>query len=280
MAIRALATQVFEDGDIDRANHYLKVSFDDANFYSARMRNAQSSRMLPVIDKAYDTRQKELQARQRIMLYIISGLLLLVIIGILFILKQVKRIKQANRRVSKSNEELSTMSEKLREMNATLEKTNEALKKSNHTTEEYAGLFMEFCSINISSLQKYHLALRNLAVQGNVKGILRKLDSIDVTADVLKTFYSKFDEAILNIYPSFVEKVNGLLTPDGQIALKTDERLNTELRILALIRIGITDSEKISQFLRCSISTIYTYRSKLKRRALHPDTFEDEIMDI
>jgi hypothetical protein len=280
MAIRELATQVFEDGDIDRANHYLKVSFDDANFFAARMRNAQSSRMLPVIDKAYDTRQKEQQTRQRIMLYIISGLLLVVIIGVVFILKQVKRVQEANRRVNKSNEELSAMSEKLREMNGTLEETNEALKKSNHTTEEYAGLFMEFCSLNISSLQKYHLALRNLAVQGNVKGILKKLDSGDVTADALKVFYSKFDEAILNIYSSFVEKVNALLLPDGQIVLKSGERLNTELRVLALIRIGITDSEKISQFLRCSISTIYTYRSKLKRRALNPEGFENEVMEI
>lgn len=280
MAIRELATQVFEDGDIDRANHYLKVSFDDANFYSARMRNAQSSRMLPVIDNAYDTRQKELQHLQRVMLYIISGLLILVLGAVFLILKQIRRVKQANQRVSKSNEELSAMSEKLQEMNHALEGANDELKRSIRTTEEYTGLFMEYCSFNISNLQKYHLALRNLAVQGNVKGILKKLDSGDVASDTLKAFYAKFDEAILNIYPAFVEKVNQLLQPDGQIVIRGDEKLNTELRVLALIRIGITDSEKISQFLRCSLSTIYTYRSKLKRRAIHPDTFEDEVMKI
>lgn len=139
---------------------------------------------------------------------------------------------------------------------------------------------MEFSSFNISALQKYHLALRKLAVQGNVKGILKKLDEGDVSADSLKIFYTKFDEAILNIYPSYIEKVNQLLTPDNQIVLKSGEKLNTELRIIALIRLGITDSEKISQFLRCSISTIYTYRSKLKRRAMHPDEFENEILAI
>ena len=202
VAIRELATQVFEDGEIDRANHYLKVSFDDANFYAARMRNAQSSRMLPVIDKAYDTRQKELQSRQRVLIYITSGLLILVAGAVFFILKQVKRI------------------------------------------------------------------------------ILKKLDEGDVSADYLRIFYTKFDEAILNIYPSYIEKVNQLLTPDNQIVLKSGEKLNTELRIIALIRLGITDSEKISQFLRCSISTIYTYRSKLKRRAMHPDEFENEILAI
>lgn len=280
MAIRELATQVFEDGDIDRANHYLKVSFDDANFFAARMRNAQSSRMLPVIDKAYDMRQKELQTRQRVLIYITSSLLLLVIGGAFYILKQVGRVQEANRRVRKSNSELQAMSAQLREMNATLEHTNRELKVSNRTTEEYAGLFMEYSSFNISALQKYHLALRNLAVQGNVKGILQKLDSADISTDSLKVFYTKFDEAILNIYPSFVERVNQLLTPENQIVLKSGEKLNTELRIIALLRIGISDSEKISQFLRCSISTIYTYRSKLKRKAINPDEFETEIRDI
>lgn len=280
MAIRELATQVFEDGDIDRANRYLKVSFDDANFFAARMRNAQSSRMLPVIDNAYDTRQKKLQSRQRVLIYITIGLLLLVTGAVFYILKQIRRVQEANRRVSKSNGELQAMSARLQEMNSTLEKTNEELKLSNRVTEGYAGLFMEFSSINISALQKYHLALRNLAVQGNVKGILKKLDSGDVAIDTLKDFYAKFDEAILHIYPQFIEKVNQLMTDDNPIVLKGGEKLNTELRILALIRIGITDSEKISQFLRCSISTIYTYRSKLKKRAKNPDTFEAELMVV
>ncbi len=244
------------------------------------LRNAQSSRMLPVIDNAYDTRQKKLQSRQRVLIYITIGLLLLVTGAVFYILKQIRRVQEANRRVSKSNSELQAMSARLQEMNSTLEKTNEELKLSNRVTEGYAGLFMEFSSINISALQKYHLALRNLAVQGNVKGILKKLDSGDVAIDTLKDFYAKFDEAILHIYPQFIEKVNQLMTDGNPIVLKGGEKLNTELRILALIRIGITDSEKISQFLRCSISTIYTYRSKLKKRAKNPDTFEAELMVI
>ena len=280
MAIRELATQVFEDGDIDRANRYLKASFNDANFFSARMRNAQSSRMLPVIDRAYDERQQQLKARQWILIGVISGLLLVLVFSFLSILKQKKRVEEANLNVSKSNEELQAMSGRLKDVNGALEKSNMELKRSNETTVEYAGLFMEFSSLSIASLEKYHLALRNLAVQGNVKGILKKLDSGDIATDTLKMFYTKFDEAILHIYPSFVEKVNALLSPQCQIVPKGSEKLNTELRILALIRIGITDSEQISQFLRCSISTIYTYRSKLKRRSLHPDDFEREVASI
>lgn len=294
MAIRELATEVFEDGDIDRANRYLKVSFDDANFYSARMRNAQSSRMLPVIDKAYDSRQHELQSRLTISLIVISALFLIVMFGVFMIKMQMKRISVANLEIGKRNEELSEMSGRLKEVNNELEKTNEALEKSNSAlersnqelknsgriTEEYAGLFMEYCSLNINDLQKYHTALRKLAVQGNVKGILKKLDTNDVAADTLKTFYSKFDEAILNIYPQFVEKVNALLRPESSLTLKSGEKLNTELRILALMRIGINDSEKIAEFLRCSLATVYTYRSKMKKKALRPEEFEREIMQI
>ena len=58
---------------------------------------------------------------------------------------------------------------------------------------------------------------------------------------------------------SFVEDFNALLTNDEQISLKTGERMNTELRIFALIRLGISDSVKIAQFPRriaiCSLSS-------------------------
>lgn len=292
MAIRELATEVFEDGDIDRANRYLKVSFDDANFYSARMRNAQSSRMLPIIDKAYEARQRSQHNTLIVLLVIISCLFILVILGSIKIYKQMKRISEANLKIGKNNAELSEMSEQLKKMNGDLENANKALessnealahmnnelKNSNQVSQEYAGLFMSYCSLNINDLEKYHLALRKLAVQGNMKGILKKLDATDVVADTLKTFYTKFDEAILNIYPQFVSKINSLLKEDSRLTIKSGEKLNTELRILALMKIGIQDNEKIAEFLRCSLATVYTYRSKLKKRALHPDDFEHEIM--
>ena len=248
------------------------------------MQNAQSNEMLPIIDRAYDTQQKKLQFNQKIFIIIISVLLVLAVAAIILVMLQVHKIKEAYRMINKNNDELSVMSAKLQSMNEALENSNKALENTNHKlktssriAEEYAGLFMEYSSLTIQNMQKYHMALRNLALQGNMKGILKKLDSSDVTVDTLKGFYQKFDEAILNIYPQFVEYVNSKLRQDAQILVKPGEKLNTELRILALVKIGITDSEKISEFLRCSIATIYTYRSKLKKRSLNPDNFEDEI---
>lgn len=280
MALRALATVCFEEGDLERANRYLKQSFSDANFYSARMRNAQSSRMLPVIDEAYQERQKILQTHQRIYLVTLSVLAVVLLVTIGFLAIQISRVHKANRQKQQTLEELRQLSDKLKELNAELNRSNSDLKNANTIKEEYAGLFMEYSSLALYHLQHYHQQLRTLAMKGNIDAIRKKLDSTEIESKTLKEFYAKFDEAIISIYPSFVEKFNALLLPGETVAIKPGEKLNTELRVFALMRIGINDPEKIARFLRCSLSTIYTYRSKMKKRATDPENFEKQVMNI
>ena len=281
LSFREVATVMFEDGDVERANRYLKKSIADANFYSAMMRNAQSSKMLPVIDEAYTSMQNRLTGRLRIMVWISSILSVFLILTLVFLLRQYKSLHKANERVSLANEELSAMSQLLRETNAELEHRNNELHEYNRTKEQYAGLFMEYCSTAISTLQHYQQSLRVLAAQGgNRAALMKKLESSETGDGLLRNFYGRFDEAILNIYPSFVDKFNTLLKPEERVVLKSGELLNTELRLFALIRIGIDDSNQIAQFLRCSISTVYTYRSKMKKRALNPSDFESEVRNI
>ncbi|MDE6026448.1 MAG: hypothetical protein K2G23_00035, partial [Muribaculaceae bacterium] len=281
MSFREAATIMFEDGDVERANRYLKKSISDANFYSAMMRNAQSSKMLPVIDEAYQSVQDRLTRRLRIWVWLSSILSVLLVATALYILKQLNVVRRANQKVKQANAELSKLSEELKKMNGELEERNRDLDLLNRTKEQYAGLFMEYCSSAISTLQRYQQSLRVAAAQGgNRSALLKKLDSSEVSDQLLKNFYERFDEAILNIYPSFIEKFNSLLKPEEQVSLKSGELLNTELRLFALIRIGIDDSNKIADFLRCSISTVYTYRSKMRKRALHPDDFEQEVRKI
>ena len=93
-------------------------------------------------------------------------------------------------------------------------------------------------------------------------------------------FYVIFYEAFLYIYPSFVESVNALLLPDKQIQLLEGEKLNTDLRILAFIRLGLEDSSRVAQMLNYSVNTIYAYRNRLRNRAINRDTFEDDLMKI
>lgn len=280
MAMRALATICFEDGDLERANKYLKQSFADANFYSARMRNAQSSRMLPIIDEAYQARQYELQNRHRIYTILVSALAVILLIAISFLIKQIAKVRRISTQRQNALNELSELSRKLTALNEELTRTNKDLTTANTIKEEYAGLFMEYCSLAILNLQQYHQHLRGLAMKGNVAALMKRLDSTEIENKTWHEFYAKFDEAILNIYPQFVNKFNNLLKPDEQIVLKSGEKLNTELRVFALIRIGIQDSEKIAKFLRCSLSTIYTYRSKIKKRAKDPATFEKQLLSI
>ncbi|MDE6040024.1 MAG: hypothetical protein K2F99_00460 [Muribaculaceae bacterium] len=280
MSFRELAKVMFEDGDIERANRYLKKSITDANFYSSLLRNVQSSRMLPVIDEAYSQQQAGLVNRQRI-LVVISVVLSVILLGsIIWILKQYRSLHRAKSQVEHANEELSLLSDRLKAANAELKERNLELHEYNRTKEEYAGLFMEFCSTAISNLEHYQATLRNLIAQGASKTILiKKFESYEMADHLLKNFYAKFDEAILNIYPSFIHKINALLRPEEQIVL-TDELLNTELRVLALIRIGIEDSSQIAKFLRCSLATVYTYRSKMKKRAVDPANFERDLKKI
>ena len=281
MSFRELATVMFEDGDIERANRYLKKSIADANFYSAMMRNAQSSKMLPVIDDAYTQSQQQMAARLRTMVLLTSVLSVILIIAILLVLRQFRSVHTAKERVSRANSELSVMSAELRQANDELARRNVELRDYNRTKEQYAGLFMEYCSSAISTLQHYQQSLRVLAAQGaNRSALNKKLESSEIADQMLRNFYVRFDEAILNIYPAFVDKFNALLRPDEQVMLKSGELLNTELRLFALIRIGIDDSAKIAGFLRCSISTVYTYRSKMRKRAIDPANFENDVRNI
>lgn len=302
MSFRELATIMFEDGDIERANRYLKKSIADANFYSAMMRNAQSGKLLPLIDEAYTAAKDQLTGRLRLMVWITGVLSLVLLLTVFLILKQMRSLRKAKDKVSIANEELSRMSEQLQDANSALEVSNKDLKglsedlkianqqlaaknlelsEYNLIKEQYAALFMEYCSSAISSLQHYQQTLRKLTLQGgNKTALLKKLESTETADQMLKNFYGRFDEAILNIYPDFVEKFNVLLNPESQIVLKSGELLNTELRLFALIRIGIDDSAKIADFLRCSISTVYTYRSKMRKRAINPENFEENVKNI
>lgn len=280
MSFRELSSELFKDGDIDRAKHYLQKNFDDANFYAARMRTAQSARMLTVIDAAYNRQQNSQQTRLKWLLILSSALSIALAIAFVFILKQIRRIRKANETIHEHNEELSAVSRELKAVNHKLEETNAALKSSDSIKEEYAGLFMVYSSLTIRNLENYQQTLSNLVVKGNTKDLLKKIKENSIVEKTLKDFYNKFDEAVLNIYPDFVEKVNLLMRPDEHIVPKPGSRLNTELRVLALIRIGVYDSERIAEFLRCSLTTVYTYRSKIRKRSLNPDAFEEQIRNI
>lgn len=279
-SLRVLAEILYKEGQFNRANHYVKASIEDANFFNARLRNLQASKMLPIIDKAYQLEKEAQRKHLQILLLIISILSVFLMIAIIYVVLQMKKLAYTRSKVIAANQELQKLNTDLQEANKQKQLTNNSLQEANCIKEEYIGRFLGLCSAYIDKLETYRRMLNKKATTGKTEELFKTLKSSQFIDDELKEFYHNFDNAFLNIYPNFVECFNKLLPEEEKIVPKQDERLTTELRIFALIRLGITDSAKIASFLRYSITTIYTYRSKLRNKSLSRDNFEELVMKI
>ena len=279
-ALREISEMLYAEGDIERANRYLKKSLSDATKFNSRLRNMQSSRMLPVIDAAYQKEQEQQRSTLKTYMWIISALSVLVLLAMCYIYHQMRRLSAANERFRQLNADLNALNARLVTINDDMQQTNRQLSESNHIKEEYVGRFMELCTTYIAEFDTFRKKLHKASGSTKISELQRMLSSDESVEAILREFYKTFDSSFLSLFPDFVERVNMLLTDDGKIELKSAERFNTEVRILSLIRLGINDSEKIASFLRCSITTIYTYRSKMKNRSLSPDDFEKQVMAI
>jgi hypothetical protein len=281
ISLRLLAYTLYEDGDVDRAYKYIKRSLDDALFCNARLRTFEISKMLPIIDKAY---QQQSDSRQRLMMitiFSISTLSVLLMLAIFFVYRQMKKLAVARINLSDANKLLNDLNHELSATNIQLNNTNETLLEANLIKEEYIGRYMDQCSAYIDKLDDYRRLLNKTATAGKIDDLLRVIKSKQFIEDELKEFYDNFDSTFLQLFPTFVDEFKLLLSDYEDFTLKSGQLLNTELRIFALIRLGITDSVKISHFLRYSLSTIYNYRTKLRNKAIcKRGEFEENVMRI
>ncbi len=281
ISLRRLAFLLYEDGDVDRAYKYIRRSLEDALFCNARLRTYEISQMLPIIDKAY---QNQTEARQKQLvtsLVSISILTLFLLIAIVLVYRQMRKLSAARKELSSANEQLNNLNHELSSTNDRLNNTNETLVEANLIKEEYIGRYMDQCSLYIDKLDGYRRLLNKTAAAGKIQDLLTTIKSKQFIEDELELFYTNFDSTFLQLFPTFVEEFNNLLIDNEDTQLKQGELLNTELRIFALIRLGIKDSVKISHFLRYSLSTIYNYRTKLRNKAICPrNEFEDRVMQI
>lgn len=279
-AMRAIADRLFDEGDIDRAYRYMRVAVDDANFYGTRLRNIQASHIVPKILDAYQTKQEQSHRNILWLLGLISVIALLLVGGVVAIYQLLKRYRRLN-------EQKRTINEQLRQVNAQLGVTVDQLHESNgllrereKLKEEYIARFLTLSSRFIDRGEEQRKALYRLYRDRKTEDLARELRSTHHGSENAQLFYENFDNAFLNIYPTFVDEVNKLLQEGGKIEVKPGKRLTTESRVLALIRIGITDNQSIANILRASLTTIYTYRSKLKARAIDKDSFEDSVKAV
>ena len=263
-ALLTLAVNLYHKGDIDRAYNYIKVALDDAIFYNSRFKNTVIARIHPIIENTYLIRLEKQKQNLRFYIFLTSLFVVALAITLYFTYKQTKIVSRAKRHLKAMNEELVGL--------------NKNLDEANLIKEKYVGYFMNQCAVYINKLDEYRKNVNRKIKTGQIDDLYKS--SSRPFEKELEELYHNFDKAFLNLYPNFVEKFNSLLKPEERYKLEKDQ-LNTELRIFALIRLGITDVGQIAVFLHYSVQTIYNYKSKVKRMStLDSNIFEEEVKKL
>lgn len=266
-SLRLLAVMLYKEGDVDRAYAYMTRCMDDAAACNSLWRIYEVQKAFPIINKVYHHKLD----RQRMVIFcslvFIILLTLFLAVAILVIKKQMRKVSAARRQAQ--------------EANVRLKELNRELSESSHIKEEYIAHYIDQCSLYIDKMDKYRKHLQKVAQKGGAKELFEEIRSKSFIDNELKDFYAQFDDSFLNLFPNFVDDFNNLLVPEQRIRLKPSEKLNTELRIFALIRLGISSSTKIANFLRYSVTTIYNYRVRLRNAAAGDrEKFDDAVMMI
>ena len=274
-SLRSLSEVLMARGESDNAYRYLFQSFREAQFYGSRLRLMQMGRIAPQVMQLYDEERSQTQRLTNAILIIISIVSLLLIAGIFYTLKLIRKNRAAHRQILAMNKTLS-------QQNETISFINNQMKEANRIKEEYIGRFLELNSIMIERGERRLKLFNRLARERKLEELYAELKATEPVANSIRDFHQHFDEAFLNIFPDFIAHVNQLLMEEYQFESTGEgvKKLTTELRILALVRLGINDNQKIADILRSSITTIYTYRSKLKAKAINKESFEDDVRKI
>lgn len=276
-SLRSLSELLMDRGNYDDAYRYLLQAISEAKFYGSRIRLMQVGRMAPQILQLYDAERTRTQQRTSLLLMVISFISIILAGIIVYTLILYRKKHAAGLKIIEMNKMLASHSEEI-------ESVNTQMKEANRIKEEYIGRFLELSSQLISDSEQRLKQLNRLARERKLEELYAELKTMEPVNKGIRKFHSHFDTAFLNIYPNFINEVNNLLKPECRFDVEQDgtpvKHLSTELRVLALIRLDITDNQEIADILRSSITTIYTYRSKIKARAINKESFEDDVRKI
>ncbi|WP_457132588.1 DUF6377 domain-containing protein [Mucilaginibacter sp. UYNi724] len=287
VALTNLATRLYEQGDTKNAFLYIHNAISDATFYGARHREAQISSILPIIE---NEKINGIEKQKRSLMMYASIITLLIVVVIIFSVitsRQLKKLRIADEIIVKKNNDLNTANESLTKVNVTLDKANRSLThinikldEANMIKDEYIGNFFNIHSDYIEKIDRLKRSIEKIVKE-------KRYDEVQLVLNRLNTNFERenlshsFDKVFLNIFPNFVEDFNLLFDADHQTHLAEGHLLNNELRIFALIRLGIEENETIAKILNYSVNTIYTYKTKVKNRSfVSNDLFEEKVMSI
>lgn len=291
LALINLAGLLYASGDVERAYGFINKALEDADYYGARQRKVQASAILPIIEGAQMARVERQRSRLFVYAIVVSGLSLLVIAFTFIIFRQLKQLRNAKRAVTEANlnlqdantklnetnEVLNVTNHKLHETNEMLQDTNEKLLEANKIKEEYIGYSFNMYNEYIDKIDKIKKEIKRAR---NIKELTPTIESINVEKE-RESLYLNFDKVFLKLFPDFVTVFNSFFKEEDRILPRDDGSLEIELRIFALIRIGVNDHEQIANMLEYSIRTIYNYKTKVKNKSmLSNEEFERKIMEI
>ena len=289
LSLQELAMYLFEkDNDnVDRATNYIYCSMEDAQFFNNRLRLIELSGRFSTILSAYT---KKINTQKTHILYgmIALGLLaLLILAAALFIRRQNgqlhrhrEELQAKNGQLHEQHEEVKLKNEKLELQRVQLSNLNEQLLDTNLKREGLAKIYIDLCAKYIDRLKKYQTLVRRKIKANQVQELLSTMSSSRISEEDAAAFMNRFDKAFLDLYPTFVDELNALLLPENQLVLRQPGTLSPELRIYALIRLGVRESSEIADLLFFSPQTIYNYRSALKAKAISKDTFDADVKNL
>jgi len=272
-AIFNLAQLLYKKGDVKNASSYIEAAIRDASFYGARQRKVQVSAILPLIEGEKISRV-EAQKRTLVTYSVITTLLLLIVIVLaIVIFRQVNKLKIAQRKITEAHE-------KLQAANGRLLEANNKLSEANKIKEEYIGYFFNADSEFFAKVEKFKKSLEQKIAYRRWEDLISLVNNTDLKKEK-EELLQNFDKIFLKLFPDFIQGFNTLFKEEDRIQLKDHEFLNTDLRIFALIRMGIHENEKIARILEYSVNTINTYKTRIKNKSIVPnEEFEQRIMEI
>jgi hypothetical protein len=260
-ALNTLSVLIFSQGDVDRAfRYYAEHCMPDALFFNGKLRPWQISQVFPIVEQAYQ--QKQLERGRKTTWVVACAIFLLIVIIFLLLLM----IHHQN---------------KLNKVNARLKEADAKVNEYDKVKEAYIAEFLSRISEDIEKERKYRNHVLKYLKRGEIEYLISEIEKQPPIEEDIQKFYKMFDETFISLYPDFIDKFNALLADGEQITPKEGEILTTELRIYALIKLGISDSGKIASLLHYSANTIYNYRSKIRNKSkVDRDKFDDYIRDI
>lgn len=276
-----LAEILSKEKDVERSYKYINFSWKANKKFCTRIRSWQISPVLGTIDHNYQAELKK--ANHRLIFAIICVSLLVIALALLtfYVNKQKSYLSNARNELKKTNTQLEELNNKLSSTNGMLKASNDKLNESNGVKEEYIGQFLGACSHYIDKLDKMRLNVNKMVKNKQYNELYSMTKSSEVKEQELEELYANFDKVFLNLFPNFVEDLNGLLKEECQIHLSSPNKLSAIVRVFALIRLGIDDSTKIAEFLHYAVNTIYNYRAKLRNGALNDrNEFEKKVREL